>query len=185
MKRKKENGETVEAISQSIRELLKQKRVEKITVNEISKKSNIHRITFYYHFQDKYSLLDFVFTENMNEILNRNSGKSIKETIIDLFKHLSENEQMYMNAFTSNEYQSLEGIYLRTTREYFNEIIDQLSVSGKLLVEKKYLIEFYSHASTKFIVDWVKNENRDESWYAATQLVNMIELGFGKCIGMH
>lgn len=50
--------------------LRKKKRLEKITVTEISEISNINKSTFYAHFHDIYDLSDFVETQLVQEILS-------------------------------------------------------------------------------------------------------------------
>ncbi|MCR5760409.1 MAG: TetR/AcrR family transcriptional regulator, partial [Sphaerochaetaceae bacterium] len=47
--------------SQSMKELLKTKSLEKIRVTEICKAASIERPTFYYHFKDKYDLMAWMF----------------------------------------------------------------------------------------------------------------------------
>ncbi|MBQ2693850.1 MAG: TetR/AcrR family transcriptional regulator C-terminal domain-containing protein [Clostridia bacterium] len=52
---------TKQWIAQNMRELMAQKSVEKIRIKEICEAADIDRSTFYYHFQDKYDLLAWMF----------------------------------------------------------------------------------------------------------------------------
>lgn len=49
-------------ILQAFDELLKEKGFESISVQDITERAQIHRGTFYTHFQDKYALLDYAVT---------------------------------------------------------------------------------------------------------------------------
>lgn len=64
---------TKKALQNAFIETLSNKPFTKITVDEICKKANVNRMTFYNHYQDKYDLL--------NDIIN-----SVKEHLIDSFK---------------------------------------------------------------------------------------------------
>jgi hypothetical protein len=55
-------------IAYALKDLMQTIPFEKITISDISKKSNIHRQTFYYHFQDRYELLDYLL--NMELVSN-------------------------------------------------------------------------------------------------------------------
>ena len=49
---------TKRAIAAGIKELTKKKSFDKITVSDISEICGLNRQTFYYHFQDKYELVE-------------------------------------------------------------------------------------------------------------------------------
>jgi AcrR family transcriptional regulator len=48
-------------IAEKMKELMKHKQIEKIRITEICRESGIERSTFYYHFQDKYDLIAWIF----------------------------------------------------------------------------------------------------------------------------
>ena len=51
-------------IANTMRELMKQKSIDRIRVSEICKAAEIQRPTFYYHFRDKYDLVAWMFCED-------------------------------------------------------------------------------------------------------------------------
>lgn len=50
-------------LANALQALLKEKTFENITVEDILEKSGASRSTFYRHFQDKYSLMNWVYME--------------------------------------------------------------------------------------------------------------------------
>ena len=48
-------------IADKMREIMKHKSLDKIRVTEICKAADIERTTFYYHFEDKYDLVAWMF----------------------------------------------------------------------------------------------------------------------------
>lgn len=48
------------AIAFAFKELLLEKSIDKITINDITEKCGINRQTFYYHFHDIYELIEWI-----------------------------------------------------------------------------------------------------------------------------
>lgn len=184
MKNKKSsrNKKTFDSLANALRKLMEKKNIEMISVNEISALAGLHRITFYYYFQDKYDLLDYVFNDDIDNIFNANDFKSIVDFIIELFKYLDEHCEMYNNAFASDGYQSLKRIYLKKSYDFLENVIAQMT-NNNFLVKKEHIIEFYSLAATEFIINWLKKKNRENYQLVAKEMIFMIEHGLIKSIG--
>ena len=54
---------TKRALAASLKKLLAQKPLSKITIADITEDCGINRMTFYYHFQDIYDLIDWICQE--------------------------------------------------------------------------------------------------------------------------
>ena len=50
---------TKRALEASLKKLLLQKPLNKITINDITEDCGVNRMTFYYHFKDIYDLVDW------------------------------------------------------------------------------------------------------------------------------
>ena len=59
------NNTTDQVLADSLKALVLQKPVEKITIKEITDKAGVIRPTFYNHFQDKYELLEWIIREEI------------------------------------------------------------------------------------------------------------------------
>ena len=59
------NNTTDQILADSLKALVLQKPVEKITIKEITDKAGVIRPTFYNHFQDKYELLEWIIREEI------------------------------------------------------------------------------------------------------------------------
>ena len=63
------NNITKKAFAEAIKHLLTKKPLTKISVKDITEHCNISRNTFYYHFRDKYELINWIFyTEILAEV---------------------------------------------------------------------------------------------------------------------
>ena len=63
---------TKRAISASLKKILCEKNLSKITVQDIADDCGINRQTFYYHFQDIYDLMEWTCIEDAEKVLKEN-----------------------------------------------------------------------------------------------------------------
>lgn len=68
---------TKRALEASLKHLLLQKPLNKITINDIAEDCGINRMTFYYHFKDIYDLVEWSCQEDASRAL---AGKKTYET---------------------------------------------------------------------------------------------------------
>ena len=61
---------TKRALEESLKNLLLQKPLNKITINDIAEDCGINRMTFYYHFRDIYDLVEWSCLEDVDRALN-------------------------------------------------------------------------------------------------------------------
>lgn len=68
---------TKRALEASLKKLLLQKPLDKITINDIAEDCGISRMTFYYHFKDIYDLIEWSCVEDARRALE---GKKTYDT---------------------------------------------------------------------------------------------------------
>lgn len=68
MKNKDISYQTKKAPAASLKKALQKKPFSKITVSELTRDCNLNRNTFYYHFEDIYALLHWMFAEEALDI---------------------------------------------------------------------------------------------------------------------
>ena len=94
---------TKKKLAAALKELMKNSTFDKITVSDITEKCNVHRQTFYYHFQDRYELLDWIFLKEIIEPFTENiSSENIQEKFFNLFETMSTEKKFYQNALKTN-----------------------------------------------------------------------------------
>ena len=71
------NNLTRKAIADSLKSLLAQRPLSRITVMDIASQCGISRMTFYYHFKDIYDLVGWIISYDITEIL---SGRKTHDT---------------------------------------------------------------------------------------------------------
>ena len=66
---------TKRALAAALKELMEQKPFSKINVAEICEKCGMNRKSFYYHFKDKYDLVNWIFDMDFAKVLEAHEKK--------------------------------------------------------------------------------------------------------------
>ena len=73
--------------------------LEKISVNDIVEHAGVGRNTFYYHFEDKFDLVNWYFQSGATQFLvTRGHYASWSTLLTDLEEYLLQNKTFYVNA---------------------------------------------------------------------------------------
>ena len=62
---------TKKALAESLKKILATKSLDSITVIEIAEDCGVNRQTFYYHFQDIYALLEWIFASETKQAIDK------------------------------------------------------------------------------------------------------------------
>ena len=78
---------TKKALAQALKELMREMSIEKINVAFICQRCGMKRQSFYYHFRDKYHLINWIFDSEIGAVL-RDSPDAAQEDPWDKFRQL-------------------------------------------------------------------------------------------------
>ena len=92
---------TERVIAAAMKQLMQQKHLEDISVGEIIAESKISRNTFYYHFRDKYDLVNWIFRSEVPFAADTLSEGNWQETLYRTCAYLRENLRLAGPEFTA------------------------------------------------------------------------------------
>ena len=95
------NG-TKEALADALRQMMKVKPIDKITVKDIITNCGYSQATFYRQFRDKYDLIAWSYTRDLESILDRLKGDvhSWRQTLESAAAYFSAHRQYLANLLT-------------------------------------------------------------------------------------
>ena len=148
---------TKRALSAAMKKLMTKYPMKKIKINDITKLCNMNRQSFYYHFKDKYDLVNWIFyTEFVSDIQNslEKSHWVILEKMCEFFY---ENRAFYSNALKVKGQNSFS--------EYFTEVMHSLIYSQLEEVFKDdenndFYATFFADAIRVSITRWLLEGTR-------------------------
>lgn len=109
---------TKRALAQAIKELMNEKPLVKISIADIGDRCQMNRQSFYYHFRDKYDLVNWIFYTELITELQNSPNKDEYEELKNICRYLYDNRAFYINAL---KFTGQNSFY-----EYFGEVIYQL-----------------------------------------------------------
>ena len=89
---------TKNALAASMKKLMRQRPFEKISVSDICNECGINRKSFYYHFRDKYDLVNWMFYVGFVSELDLNSYKTGYEWLEDICRYFYRERVFYRAA---------------------------------------------------------------------------------------
>lgn len=144
----KEQTITKQAIVQSFKQLMKNKSLDKISISDITTTCYLNRQTFYYHFQDKYELMNWIYyNEIFLPLVNELNNEHYDEAFKGMFNTMYQEKYLYTNAL------SMSGEY--GFKDYLYKVLEEL-VKTLLDNKKSQDIKFYTYGFVGTIIDWVQ-----------------------------
>lgn len=106
---------TKKALSEAMKELMVKYPMGKIKIGDIVKRCNMNRQSFYYHFKDKYDLVNWIFYTEFFENIQTSLEKPGWDLIEKICEFFYDNRVFYCNALKVTGQNSFS--------EYFNEVM--------------------------------------------------------------
>lgn len=166
---------TKKAIAEGLKELTKTKKFEKISITDITSFCGLNRQTFYYHFEDKYELVNWIYYQEIFlDLVKGISFQNWDEHLLLLLKAMKRENWFYINTIKSQGEYFKEYLF-SITKELFLDAIEELDNEKKLSEEDKtFFAEFYTYGICGMVLSWVENgmkEAPENITYHMKQLV--------------
>ncbi len=149
---------TKKAIATSVKELMRKKDLQKISVADIVENCGINRQTFYYHFKDKYDLVNWIYYNEVVSAVTQNKlhGDWIG-VVLDVLNGMKREQYFYTNALNVTGQNAFQDYFFDVTKSLLIEIIDAVE-EGKVIEEedKNFIAEFYAYGLVGVTVQWAR-----------------------------
>lgn len=168
---------TKKAIADGIKELTKKKSFDKITVQDITQTCGLNRQTFYYHFQDKYDLVNWIYyNEAISIIFQDLTFENWDSRVLQLLIKMKQEDYFYQNTLKASVENEFREYLFRITCELFENIIDQIVENNRMQEnEKRFISEFYAFGIVGTIMSWAQHGMKETPEYIASQMKNLAD----------
>ena len=145
--------ETKRKIADSLLLVLNEKPLRKVTVKDIMNCENMNRQTFYYHFQDIYEVIEWMFREDFITNLAYDEEETIEEWVEKAFDMIKENRGFYKRI--------LESINRERVLVYIEPVIEeQIEHRLKDCEVNEVLKEFVVRSVCHNILDGIEGDSK-------------------------
>lgn len=147
---------TKAAIIQTTKSLMTQHPIDAIQLNAIAKACGISRNTLYYHFKDKYEIVETIYTDELLPLISPClTRERWAESLALLTDHMKSEQDFYTNALKSHGPNTMLHHLTRLYKDHFLSIMSDGPSPGLSLESKEIVARFYSHAVIGMLCDWV------------------------------
>ena len=166
---------TKRALEQSLKNLLLQKPLHKITISDIADDCGINRMTFYYHFKDIYDLVDWILVEDASKILEgRQSFETWDEAYLDILHQLQENKTLVLNVYRSVGREQVEQYLYKMLDTLLRIFVERLNIPVKE-EDKQFIIDFYKYGFVGLALEWIRRDMKTDPAIMAERLNTIMQ----------
>lgn len=153
------DNKTKDAMAESLKELLQTKTLNQITVAEITAKCGMNRQSFYYHFKDVYFLAEYMFKNDIRNILDANKGASWQELIGQFTMYAVMNRDAILNTLAPVDSEVIIYNLQLEIKNVMNSVIAERQKKLNLTLSPETadaVAEVYMYAISGELLNWFK-----------------------------
>ena len=149
---------TEKAIFEALAELLTEKEISKVTVQELSDMAMINRVTFYNHFLDVYDLYEKLETNVLTEmgmLMLRLQELPTEKILSQLIDYADQNRVLFRLIFSPNSTGQLYVKFSRLFEGVLRQVLAERKHSDIMDPRLEYQSCYRAHACLSVIAKWV------------------------------
>ena len=154
---------TKKALAASLKRFMEKKPLSKITVSEIIADCGMNRKTFYYHFEDIYSLLKWMLEEEAIEVVKQfDLLVDYREAVLFVLDYVKKNRHLLCCAYDSMGRDEMKRFFYSDFIGITSNIIRTTEEQLGIHVEeefKLFLAHLYTEALAGMLIDEFTNKN--------------------------
>ncbi len=174
MKHEISTQQTKEKLAASLKRKMTKKPLNKITVSELIEDCDLNRRTFYYHFEDIYALVAWMFEQEAVKLLKHSdSCLTWQEGVLLLLQYVQDNEALCKCALDSIGRECLRKFFKDDTLDITRNIVRELS-NGLCVDENiiEFITLFYTGALAEVLIRWISDGAKEQP----QELVRLLEI---------
>ena len=155
---------TKKLIANTLKMLMRTKSFSKITVSEIISTCKINRKTFYYHFEDIFALLKWMFDEEAVEVVKHfNLLIDYESCIRFVMQYVDENDYIISCIYDSIGREAMKHFFYADFVSVITSVIDAAVEKYDKKIAPAfiaYVARFYAEALAGMLIDWAKEKDK-------------------------
>ena len=155
---------TKRALEASLKNLLLQKPLDKITITDLTTDCGISRMAFYYHFRDIYDLVEWACLEESTKALQgKKTYETWQEGLLQIFEAVYENKPFIINAYHAVSREQIENYLFHLTHDLIMGVVLEQSKETALSdAQKNFIADFYKYSFVGIMLDWIRQGMKDD-----------------------
>jgi len=155
-KRMADSNITKRALANALKELMQEKLFEKISVSDICERCDMNRKSFYYHFKDKYDLVNWIFDTEFIMVMKDKGDEDTWKWYTDICDYFYNNKSFYKKALLITGQNSFSDhfreVLYRIITKRFGEVFGISDLN-------EFQINFFTDAVVVAFHRWLMDDN--------------------------
>ena len=153
---------TKRALATSLKKLLSQKELTKISIKDITDDCGIQRQTFYYHFDNIYDLMSKAFEYELVHESRIYEEVTWEYAINSFLQWMKENRVIIRNILANAELPYLKrAMYPLIAKSISCGSFTQESIQPAIKQQEEFCINFLTIGITQYVLEWVESDFRE------------------------
>ena len=148
-------------IAEGTKELLQTIPFAELSVGSITKQCHISRNTFYYHFQDKYDVISWIFHTEIALVMGDTlDPENWSDKLLLLCRYMQKNKKFYINVLKFQGQNSFTECLLDFYETLVRKMILNIEADKVLSLSQEQIgliSRFYAYGLTGSFMDWAKD----------------------------
>ncbi len=153
---------TKDILAESFLELINEKNISKITINDITSNCGMTSPTFYNYFKDKYDLIVWIYVRGVESVISKigADGYVWIEILREMASYYWDNKGFVVNALRhTSGHDSFLFLMQKINAEYIGKAVRKKLMTEHLPDEITGLIRVYVCGTIGIMTDWLVGEN--------------------------
>lgn len=149
---------TKQILEDSLKKLMLQKPLDKITIRDLTEDCGISRMTFYYHFKDIYDLVEWSCLADATKALEgKKTYDTWSEGLLQIFEAVYENKPFILNAYRCISRDQIESFLFHLTSDLIMAVVEEKAAGTEVSEEdRRFIADFYKYSFVGIMLDWIK-----------------------------
>ncbi len=153
---------TKAAISAALITLLKKKEFTQITINDIAEEANINRGTIYFHYEDKYDLLNKVMEQKLKELKTVCSPITSSTNVVEMASYLTSVYEFFdanYEFFVLMLNNGATGHFHERFKTFVMEEFSKIPISDNKGMHADFSLQFRVNALVGVVEWWIREDH--------------------------
>lgn len=155
---------TKRALVASLKDLLAEKPLDKITVTDLTEHCGVNRMTFYYHFKDIYDLVEWACIESATRALaGQKTYDTWQQGFLQILQAVQKDKVFVTKVYHSISREHIENYLYRLTYDLMIGVVEEKAAGMTVRPEdKEFIANFYKYAFVGLTLEWVRTGMKDD-----------------------
>lgn len=147
-----DSNTTKRALASALKELMEEKSFSKINISDICERCNMSRKSFYYHFKDKYDLVNWIFDTEYHAVTSQQNASGTGDLFMLLCAYFYDNRNFYKRAFEVRGQNSFSEYFYQLLYAAFQDHLRQMFGTEHI---SEFQVNFFADAIAMTIQRWI------------------------------